>query len=48
MENVRISVVQQEPEEDAFAKVVLLAEKAGVTITPNVVSAYHRLLGEKL
>ena len=45
-ENVRIFGVEEEPDEDVFAKVVSVAEKAGVTIittTANDVSTCHRL-----
>lgn len=42
-ENVRIFGVEEEPGEDVFAKVVSVAEKAGVSITKNDVSTCHRL-----
>ena len=42
-ENVRIFGVEEEQCEDVFAKVVSVAEKAGVSITPNDVSICHRL-----
>ena len=42
-ENVRIFGVEEEPGEDVFAKVVSVAEKAGVPITKNDVSTCHRL-----
>ena len=44
-ENVRIFGVEEEPDEDVFAKVVSVAEKAGVTIFARDVSACHRLPG---
>ena len=44
-ENVRIFGVQEEPGEDVYAKVVSVAEKAGVQITANDVSTCHRLPG---
>ena len=42
-ENVRIFDVGEEPGEDVFAKVVSVAEKAGVSKTKNDVSICHRL-----
>ena len=42
-ETVRIFGVEEEPGEDAFAKVVSVAEKAGVSVTKNDVSICHRL-----
>ena len=42
-ENVSILGVVEEPGEDVFAKVVSVAEKAGVSITKNDVSTCHRL-----
>ena len=42
-ENVRIFGVEEEPGEDAFAKVVSVAKKAGVSIIKNDVSICHRL-----
>ena len=44
-ENVRFFGVQEEPGEDVFAKLVSVAEKAGVQITANDVSTCHRLPG---
>ena len=44
-ENVRIFGVQEEPGEDVHAKVVSVAEKAGVQITAIDVSTCHRLPG---
>ena len=44
-ENVRIFGVEEQSDEDVFAKVVGVAEKAGVTITASVVSTCHRLQG---
>ena len=45
-ENVRIFGVQEEPGEDVYAKVVSVAEEAGVQITTNDVSTCHRLPGK--
>ena len=42
-ENVRIFGLEEEPGEGVFAKVVSVAEKAGVSITKNNVSICHRL-----
>ena len=42
---MRIFGVQEEPGEDVYAKVVSVAEKAGVQITANDVSTCHRLPG---
>ena len=44
-ENARIFGVEEEPDENVFAKVVSVIEKAGVTITAYDVSASHRLMG---
>ena len=42
---MRIFGVQEEPGEDVYAKVVSVAEKAGVQITANDVSTCNRLPG---
>ena len=44
-ETVRNFGVEEEPDEDVFAKVVSVAVKAGVTITVNDVSTCHYLPG---
>ena len=41
-ENLRIFGVEEEPGEDVFAKVVSVAEKAGMSITKIDVSICHR------
>ena len=42
---MRFASVEEEPDEDVFAKVVIVAEKASSIITANDESTCHRLTG---
>ena len=43
IEKMRIFGIEEKPDEGVFAKVVSVAEEAGVTVTANDVGTYHSL-----